>query len=158
MNIRKILYWIPVLIIMITIFCFSSQNAETSSQTSGGFSEILARLIYSDFENKSNAYQMELINRCQFFVRKTAHFSIYAVMGFFSFIAFRQYDKVPKKQLFAAILCLVYSISDEIHQSFIPGRSCELRDVFIDFSGAVTGIAFLSLLLMLYNRRKNRKP
>ena len=35
---------------------------------------------------------------------------------------------------------MLYSISDEIHQIFVPGRSCELLDVFIDTCGSLIGI------------------
>lgn len=157
MKYKKLLYWLPVLAIMITIFCFSSQNADNSSQTSGGFAEFLARIICPDFDGKNETYRLKLLDSCQFAVRKAAHFSIYALMGFLSFNAFRQYKKIPKQQLFSALLCLSYSISDEIHQSFVPGRSCELRDVLIDFSGAVSGIIFLTLCLWLYKKYKIRK-
>ena len=156
MNFKKTLYWLPVLAIMITVFYFSSQDATTSSETSSGFSEFLAEIISPDYESKSKAYQKELLENCQFVVRKSAHFSIYALMGFLSFNAFRQHKRVPKKQLLAAVLCMLYSVSDEIHQTFVPGRSCELRDIVIDTCGAVTGILFLSLLLFLYNKYKTK--
>lgn len=47
-------------------------------------------------------------------------------------------------------LCLFYSflyaLTDELHQRFVPGRSGELRDVFIDTSGAFTGLVLLSIV------------
>ena len=33
-----------------------------------------------------------------------------------------------------------YAITDEIHQYFVPGRSCQLLDMIIDTTGVVTGI------------------
>jgi VanZ family protein len=35
-------------------------------------------------------------------------------------------------------VCLVYGISDEFHQSFIPGRFVSGADVLADMAGAVT--------------------
>jgi len=41
---------------------------------------------------------------------------------------------------------VLYAVTDEIHQSFVPGRSCELRDVLIDSVGVLTGVTILWLL------------
>jgi VanZ family protein len=44
------------------------------------------------------------------------------------------------------MICILYAILDEVHQIFIPGRSGEIRDVFIDSSGSGTGIlAYLAV-------------
>jgi VanZ family protein len=37
-------------------------------------------------------------------------------------------------------------VSDELHQLAVAGRSGEVRDVLIDFCGALLGIAFFTLL------------
>ena len=42
--------------------------------------------------------------------------------------------------IFAIILCILYAISDEIHQHFIPGRSGDLLDVGIDTMGSCLGV------------------
>jgi len=44
-------------------------------------------------------------------------------------------------QLFlcAAVFGTLYGISDELHQSFVPGRSVSGFDVFIDFLGSAIG-------------------
>ena len=39
----------------------------------------------------------------------------------------------------AIVLVMSYAISDEVHQLFIVGRSCEVRDVLIDTSGGSIG-------------------
>lgn len=36
----------------------------------------------------------------------------------------------------AVILTTLYGASDEIHQMFVPGRSAEILDVFVDLVGA----------------------
>ena len=55
-----------------------------------------------------------------------------------------------KELLYALIICLLYSISDEIHQIFIVGRSCELFDIFIDTIGSFFEINILNII------RKNK--
>jgi VanZ family protein len=39
------------------------------------------------------------------------------------------------------VFCLLYGISDEFHQSFIPGRSPSIYDVYADVLGAVLVVA-----------------
>lgn len=43
----------------------------------------------------------------------------------------------PKIALWAFILTFFYAISDEYHQTFIPGRTGTLRDVMIDTGGEI---------------------
>lgn len=55
-----------------------------------------------------------------------------------------------KKSMFYAFLCsFLYAISDEFHQSFIPGRSASLSDVWVDTSGSL-----LALLLSIWRPDK----
>ena len=50
---------------------------------------------------------------------------------------------------------LLYAISDELHQSFIPERSPQIIDVIIDLEGNLFGI--LLVLLIILGVRKARK-
>ena len=81
------------------------------------------------------------------------------ILGVLSFLAIISYEKL----LFAMRLttncgiCLLYAASDEIHQLFVPGRSGEVRDVMIDFSGAVLGIALSMLVFLLICRIKKKR-
>lgn len=153
-KIKCIIPWILTLLWMILIFSFSAQHAEQSQETSGGFSEILANILYSDFEILSPQRQTEILSNCQFIVRKAAHFSIYGMLGILTLISCK-FSNIGKYQFISAIICLIYAISDEIHQYFVDGRSCELRDVIIDFSGSVTGIS--GILIIFYIISKIRK-
>lgn len=38
-------------------------------------------------------------------------------------------------------ICILYAISDEFHQLFVPGRGGQIRDVLIDSTGAIVGVA-----------------
>ena len=46
----------------------------------------------------------------------------------------------------AGLIGVLYAVSDEIHQCFVPGRSGELRDVLIDSAGVICGVVILRLL------------
>jgi len=38
---------------------------------------------------------------------------------------------------FSAIVCILYGMSDEIHQYFVPGRSCDVLDLLVDSFGGI---------------------
>ena len=139
---------------MAFIFCLSSQNADESSETSGSLIASFAEIFYPGFAELTGEEQEQVIGSFQFITRKTAHFSIYGVLGFLSFLTFVSYRRlrlISRLSLSAAV-CLAYAISDEIHQLFVAGRSCELRDVCIDFCGALLAIT-VSALFSRYIKR-----
>jgi hypothetical protein len=65
-------------------------------------------------------------------LRKLAHFTEYAVLGFLLARA------APPLAAFA--LGALYAVSDEVHQSFVSGRQGVPEDVAIDVVGIVAGI------------------
>ena len=56
-----------------------------------------------------------------------------------------------------ALRAEVRAVLDEVHQSFVPGRSCEFRDVCIDFAGVLLGAAFLLLIFSCIQRKKLKR-
>lgn len=40
-------------------------------------------------------------------------------------------------------ICVVYGITDEIHQIFVPGRAFQVRDLVMDAAGSVMGICVI---------------
>ena len=86
-----------------------------------------------------------------FLLRKLAHIFEYFVLTWFLYSAFSShYLEVNKKHpphrqalLFVLLLAVFYAVSDELHQTFVFGRSGNLRDVAIDLVGILTAIIFL---------------
>ena len=144
---------------MALIFLLSSQNAAVSSGTSGNVIRLIAGIFRPGFDNLPAAEQTEIVASLQFLVRKSAHFSIYMILGVLSFLAVISYEKLlfVLRLATSCAVCLLYAASDEIHQLFVPGRSGELRDVMIDFSGAVLGIALSMLVFLLICRIKKKR-
>ena len=141
---------------MALIFSLSSQNATVSSGTSGN---VIVGIFYPGFDNLPAAEQTEIVASLQFLARKSAHFSIYMILGVLSFLTFISYEKLlfALRLTLSGGICLLYAASDEIHQLFIPGRSGEVRDVMIDFSGAALGIALSMLVFLLICRIKKKR-
>ena len=152
----RALCWAAVVLWMALIFFFSSQPAEESSQTSSPFVRAYLSLVHPGFGSLSPEEQFALEEDASFLVRKTAHFSIYAMLGALAYSAVStalsgSAPRIPLSFLIGAL----YAVSDEIHQSFVPGRSCELRDMAIDSAGVLLGVLIASGIAAL--RRKHKK-
>ncbi len=135
--IKKIIKIVLVLIVMITIFMFSNDNDVSSNKKSDGFiirtSEFLLNRKLTDKEKES------YIDKYVVLVRKTAHFTIYFLLGLFFCSFLKEFDLNNKKLiLYTVIFVFLYACSDEIHQLFISGRSGEILDVLIDTLGGLT--------------------
>lgn len=117
-----------VIIWMIIIFMFSSQTGDESSMISD---TIVNKTICIN-----NNCNFELAT---FIIRKFAHLFMYFILGILVMNNF----KISKRNiLYAFVICVLYSISDEIHQIFSYERSAEIRDIFIDSIGSFIGIIF----------------
>ena len=135
------------------IFCFSNQNADDSSKISDGFITTIINFFVDD--DLSIDEKELLLEKCSFYVRKFAHFTLYFVLGILVLNLLYQYN-LKNKLLIGIVICIIYSCSDEFHQLFIPGRSGELRDVIIDSIGSLSGILFYRFVKKMYSFRKNQ--
>jgi len=76
------------------------------------------------------------------FADKLVHFIIYAVLFVLFFYSLKNQSKNVKLQKypleFALLFTVIYGMTDEIHQYFVPNRSCEFSDWVADALGALT--------------------
>ena len=151
MSVRKILSWTAVILWMALIFYLSHQPAADSNELSTGITEVIIQTI------EKVAPNMELdIRSLNHIVRKNAHFFAYLVLGVLVINALRVNGVKGYRSIALALgICILYAISDEVHQLFIPGRSCEVRDVIIDAAGASVGIVVYLVVGKVVGRRKN---
>lgn len=131
---KKIIYSLLVVAWMIVIFLFSNQDATNSTEmTVGLLDRILSFLHLENLE--------EIINILFMPVRKMAHYIIYLILGLLVLNLIKEFDLSLKEMIIASlIICIMYAVSDEIHQIFVPGRAGKLIDVFIDTLGSISGI------------------
>lgn len=156
---KRIIFGILILLNCITIFYFSHQVASNSSKQSGTIVEIISSIIpyiKNMQEPQKTILMKEVITPI---VRKLAHFSIYALLGVFTtnFVLTIENKKLSKTSILSLIFCLIYAITDEYHQTFIPGRYGDLRDVLIDTSGALVGILSTIVITIITRKFKKRK-
>ena len=133
---------------MLLIFLFSSEIASTSS----GHSAIIVNAII-------NTFHIGLAEGIvTFLTRKAAHIFMYFVLGTLIYNVIKEYKLPIKKTIYLSIIsALTYASLDEIHQIFVPGRSCELRDVIIDTTASVVGILLFYLAYKIRCTSKNSK-
>ena len=82
------------------------------------------------------------------FVRKSAHFCEFGLLGCELMLLFWLRSGVRFQNLCnAAFAALLSAVTDETIQSF-SGRGSQVLDVVLDFSGALTGILLVSLLMI----------
>jgi len=103
------IFWLPPMLWAALIFTFSAMAVSKSSE-----------IYWQDFV-----------------VKKTAHFIEYAVLSFWLYRALLA-EGVGKVRsgVYAVVLSIIFAISDEVHQSYTPGREPRIRDVVIDTIGA----------------------
>ena len=141
---------------MIFIFVMSSFGPDSSNAQSGSIVQVI-----SHFLPKSNTYDLV------FLVRKTAHFIEYAILGLLFYLNIKNFtsisiriDRPQQTSIFIPILAVLasalYACTDEFHQLFVPGRSGQLFDVFVDTLGALTGILLVILILKIKSKIHSR--
>ena len=145
---RKVIYSILIVLWMSVIFCLSNQPAIDSTELSDGFISNTIGNVYKFFNKNISSDELNEIKvKYTHPVRKMAHFTIYMILGILVTLLVREYNVSFNKCLFISLLvCLLYSISDEVHQLFVIGRSGEIRDVLIDTSGSFIGIFIFNKL------------
>lgn len=75
-----------------------------------------------------------------YLVKKAGHFVAYGVLAW---LAWRVTRGWQRPFLWAFVITAVYAVSDEFHQSFVPGRLGSAADVLIDCLGALTTLTLL---------------
>ena len=147
--VKKVVLWLLVLGCMAVIFSFSGQSAEEST----GLSDSLLYDVLSFLKLELSETMIAFLS---VFIRKVAHFSIYALLGALICLLMKWgYLLAGKRCFFAPVaISALYAFTDEFHQLFISGRSGQIKDVLIDSSGAVVGTVFVILLFSLLKRRQ----
>ncbi len=121
-KLKKAISIIIVLIWMISIFSFSNQQGESSSSTSKKVSKIIVNIIDIKHEYKEEKKQ-QIASNIEPYIRKLAHFSLYALGGILLMNAVRLFLLRENIQILtSSIIGILYAAIDEIHQLLIPRK------------------------------------
>ena len=151
---KKVINIILIILWMGLIFVLSNDTAEASSKKSDGLIvRCVQDIIKRDLSTKEKEKVLKYLVKP---VRKSAHFFLYFVLGILIINLFKSFELFNYKTILLAILlCFLYACSDEIHQLFIKGRSCEVRDILIDTIGSLSGISVYYLFSKISIRKTN---
>lgn len=137
-----VIWWLLAAGWIYVLFYLSRQTAGDSAELSGWFARgVLRRLSFLNVSEET----------FEFYMRKLAHFGIFAVEGFLIRIAC--YATRPRRHLntlFAILLCLPLAVTNEYSQLFAEGRGCSVRDMGIDMAGALLGILVAALIAWIW--------
>ena len=86
---------------------------------------------------------------------KIAHFCEFLLLFFIVYRTFNL-ENYRFSELKACCFSIVYCLSDEFHQSYLPYRDCEVGDVIADAAGVIVGF----LVILAYNKyyKKRQTP
>jgi len=74
------------------------------------------------------------------------HFVMYAVLGGLYYAALAPRMGRGRAAVAAVALASLYGVTDEFHQSFVPGRFPDMADWAVDTVGATVGVSVLRWL------------
>jgi len=88
---------------------------------------------------------------------KLAHLGVYGCLGFLTYFAFRYQHRFPvlaRLTFLSAILaCSLYGATDEIHQLWVPGRTCDIWDWTADTVGGILGASLGMVVNLRYGHK-----
>lgn len=141
----------------ITIFALSADTADESNAKSDPVSQIFETSLFENF-GSDNSFINYIMENAVVIVRKAAHFFEYALLGSLLAATCLSFHKSNGFTFIISVICgTLYAVSDEIHQYFVPGRSCQISDMLLDSSGVLFGTAIVILSVNVYFHIRKKK-
>lgn len=135
---KKVFEYIPwILVGCMIIFIF--MNSLTPAVDSKQLSSTVTSTVQNLLQSLNVSVEFEFLHHL---IRKTAHFSEYALLGGLIAIAIQRKPLI-KSNIINFCIFLIVPIIDETIQLFTPGRSCEIGDMLIDGSGMIVGFLLI---------------
>jgi VanZ family protein len=128
-------YWLPVLLMLMVQFTFS-----TGSFSSEETSKVVIPFLTFPLHRPTS----DQLLFWHHVVRKAAHVTEYCILGILVYRAFRSYTLKPANVRLLTMLFIAGAATmDEFHQSFVPSRGPSIFDVGWDCIGGLTAMLLL---------------
>lgn len=159
MKDKKRIWMVLVLIWMAVIFSFSAKPADESSQESLFVGRVIGQIFVKEFDDWTPQKQEAFAEKINYPVRKAAHATEYAILGALVMMRCRYQTGWRRNRIWLTAwgISILYAVTDEIHQSFVPGRACMVTDVMIDSAGALAGILLSAAVSAIIIGKKRRR-
>ena len=128
--------WLPVVAWVGLIFVFSTDHFSSSNTASIG--PLLSSLLSGISTLETDDVHLA--------IRKLGHWTEYLVLAVLLLRALNNDSDNRWEWRHASwtlALVLLYAISDELHQTFVPTRTASINDVMVDVFGGICGILWL---------------
>ncbi len=122
-------YWLALAWTALVLYASSDAF---SAQNTGSILEAIVTFLFGRVERRT-------FDTLHFLARKSAHFIEYGILGLLWFRAWRGVRQgfTWKWAWLGMAAVLATAVTDEVHQSVVPSRTGDVRDVLLDFSGAL---------------------
>ncbi len=156
---KKFIGIVLLILVMGSMYYFSSQDGITSSGQSNKVIEVIDKVRdkVTLKDNRLISIKEKVFNKLKnygregYVVRKIAHFSIYACIGIvMAYVIYLFSKKAFISSFLAFMLTSMYAYYDEYRQLSVIGRSGSLKDVLIDSSGALVGVGIFFILTIVF--------
>lgn len=147
-HLLKPLSFLPAILMMYVIFSFSAEQGVDSAALSYKVSHKIVEVVDRAGEfHWSEETVSHYTDRIHGKVRKAAHMTEYAALAVaVSFPLYVYGLHGILLMIVAGGFCVAFAGFDEFHQTFVAGRSGQLRDVFIDSIGIFFGIVCVRIV------------
>jgi len=151
-KIYRFLFSILLMFLLVAaIFFFSEQSGTDSNSISKQVSYKIAESWENTFSSKVSTSNIEfLAGKLNGPVRKAAHLSIYALLGFGACLGCNFVFGTKNMRFIHIICCILFVVliasCDEINQFYSGGRGASAKDVLIDTIGGSFGIYFVFMI------------
>lgn len=151
MEYKKKIYGLLIIIFWLgVIFFFSNSDASASTIQTNIVINKLAELAEDNSFFNFIILKLTEKHSLVYSIRKLAHLTIFCVLQMIVFAVMRYNGKsILKSTIYSMLAVILYAIFDEIHQYFIPGRSCQVKDVFIDTIGGSVGLGISYIIVLV---------
>lgn len=139
-----VLSWLAVAIMAGVIFWMSANTGTNINQGLGIISTLKAFLSSVAFSLVGHEVDVSPIG----------HFVEYFIFGILLLNALRFHMPLPRAVLFAIIIGSAYGVTDEIHQYFVPERSCDPMDWLVDTIAVALGALLRRQAINLHKKEK----
>ncbi len=140
-KLLRIICWLVTVSIMLIIFFYSAKTATQSSAQSDPIAQVVYSIVVPDDTEITVEQKADIMQSIQLFVRKMAHFLVFAALGFSFYASLTtHFLGTTKKFVLSQIFSSAYAASDEFHQLFVQGRAGRVSDILLDSAGALFGI------------------
>ena len=157
MTKANVFFIILAVLWMGVIFYPSSKTQEESEAYSDNIEMAIGQVTVDGFENQTTDEQAIYVRDNRVFIRKAAHVLEFTILCVLLFLGLSGRLKIWLRLLISGGGAILYAISDEVHQYFVPGRSGLVSDVLIDSIGVGIAVGVLTVIFLIKWKLKTAK-